>query len=60
MFETFHFLSNEKVREEIRKHKWIESEKKGRDIGFITAAIDWIKNHGEEWRKYHSEACSRS
>lgn len=28
MFEKSPFFSNEKVREEIRKHKWIESEKK--------------------------------
>lgn len=47
------FLSNESMREEIRRHKWIESEKKGHDIGFVTAAIDWLKNHGEEWLKYH-------
>ena len=60
MFDTFQFLSNEKVREEIRRHKWIESEKQGRDIGFITAAIDWIKNHGEEWKKHHSKQSSCS
>ena len=38
-------------REEILKHKWIESEKAGRDIGFERALIDWIVNHRSQWRK---------
>ena len=29
-------------REEILKHKWIESEKAGADIGFEKALLDWI------------------
>ena len=29
-------------REEILKHKWIESEKAGYDIGFERALTDWI------------------
>ena len=29
-------------REEILKHKWIESEKAGTDIGFEKALLDWI------------------
>lgn len=41
-------------REEILKHKWIESEKKGKDIGFEHALLDWIRNHREEWRKTRS------
>ena len=28
-------------REEILKHKWIESEKAGKDIGFEKALLDW-------------------
>jgi hypothetical protein len=39
-------------REEILKHKWLESEKKGRDIGYSTALIDWILKHRSNWRKY--------
>ena len=38
-------------REEILKHKWIESEKAGRDIGFERALTDWIINHRSKWRK---------
>lgn len=37
-------------REEILRHKWIESEKKGEDIGFEKALLDWIRNHREGWR----------
>ena len=38
-------------REEILRHKWIESEKLGRDIGFERALLDWIRKHRESWRK---------
>ena len=38
-------------REEILKHKWIESEKEGKDIGFERALTDWIIKHRSKWRK---------
>jgi Domain of unknown function (DUF4032) len=38
-------------REEILKHKWIESEKAGKDIGFERALTDWILKHRAKWRK---------
>ena len=38
-------------REEILRHKWIESEKEGRDIGFERALTDWIIKHRSKWRK---------
>lgn len=37
-------------REEIMKHKWIESEKAGADIGFEKALLDWIVKHRSNWR----------
>ncbi|GAB4176150.1 MAG: hypothetical protein Fur0032_16050 [Terrimicrobiaceae bacterium] len=37
-------------REEILRHKWIESEKVGHDIGFERALLDWIVKHRSEWR----------
>ena len=37
-------------REEILKHKWIESEKAGRDIGFDAALIDWVSKYRSSWR----------
>ncbi|HJT82475.1 MAG TPA: hypothetical protein VJ719_14870 [Chthoniobacterales bacterium] len=38
-------------REEILKHKWIESEKAGTDIGFEKALLDWILKHRSSWRE---------
>ena len=38
-------------REEIMKHKWIESEKARQDIGFERALTDWIVKHRAKWRK---------
>jgi hypothetical protein len=37
-------------REEILKHKRIESEKAGKDIGFEKALLDWIVKHRSNWR----------
>lgn len=38
-------------REEILRHKWIESEKAGRDIGFEKALLDWVMRHRSGWRE---------
>ena len=38
-------------REEILRHKWLESEKAGCDIGFERALLDWILKHRSSWRK---------
>jgi hypothetical protein len=37
-------------RGEILRHKWLESEKLGRDIGFERALLDWIRKHRSAWR----------
>ena len=47
-------------REEILKHKWIESEKEGRDIGFDRALTDWIVKHKTNWRKNRMMASVRT
>ncbi|MDQ6622364.1 MAG: DUF4032 domain-containing protein [Verrucomicrobiota bacterium] len=48
-------------REEILKHKWIESEKAGSDIGFEKALLDWIVKHRSNWRdKRQKEGRSRA
>jgi hypothetical protein len=36
--------------EEINRHKWIESEKAGKDVGFEFALTDWIIKHRVKWR----------
>ncbi|MFL2910508.1 MAG: DUF4032 domain-containing protein [Limisphaerales bacterium] len=38
-------------RGQILRHKWLESEKEGRDIGFERALLDWVTNHRKKWRK---------
>lgn len=38
-------------REEILKHKWLESQKAGHDIGFERALTDWIVKHRSKWRR---------
>ena len=43
-------------REEILKHKWIESEKAGHDIGFERALTDWIIKHRANWRRARQTA----
>lgn len=38
-------------REEILRHKWLESEKAGHDIGFERALTDWMVRHRSKWRR---------
>jgi len=45
-------------REEILKHKWIESEKAGHDIGFERALTEWIIKHRPSWRKTRQSAAT--
>lgn len=37
---------------EIDKHKWIESEKCGNDIGKDKARWSWIFNHKNNWHSH--------
>lgn len=37
-------------KDELDRYRWIESEKKGADIGFERALLEWILNHREAWR----------
>jgi hypothetical protein len=45
-------------REEILKHKWLESERLGFDIGFERALLDWIRKHREGWRAARRQTLS--
>ena len=47
-------------REEILRHKWIESEKEGRDIGFERALTDWIVKYRSKWRKSRQSTLNRA
>lgn len=42
-------------KEEILRHKWIESEKAGHDVGFEKALLDWLVKHRAEWRRKRKE-----
>jgi len=46
-------------REEILRHKWLESEKAGYDIGFERALLDWIMKHRTNWRRARKQPPSR-
>ena len=46
-------LKNRKVIEEINRHRWIESEKAGHDIGFEKAAMGWLERFSKAWMDYH-------
>ena len=37
-------------RDEILRHKWIESERLGRDVGFEQALTEWTLVHRATWR----------
>lgn len=42
-------------REEILRHKWIESEKMGHDIGFERALVDWTIKHRSAWLEHRKK-----
>lgn len=42
-------------REEIMRHKWLQSEEVGRDVGFDAALVDWALNHRTNWKKKRSD-----
>lgn len=47
-------------REEILRHKWLESEKAGHDIGFEKALLDWIVKFRSSWREQRQRQNSSS
>lgn len=53
-------LKNKKVIAEINRHKWLESEIAGYDIGFQAAADDWLKNHASAWVRYHLKSSNKA
>jgi hypothetical protein len=42
-------------RDEVLRHKWLESEKAGCDIGFERALIDWMVKHRSAWRRHREQ-----
>ena len=48
LYKHFH-----EMREEVLKHKWFESERANRDVGFEYALLDWILKHKARWDNEH-------
>jgi hypothetical protein len=47
-------------RNEILRHKWLESEKAGHDIGFEKALLDWVVHHRSSWLRRQRSAESEN
>ena len=47
-------------RDEILRHKWLESEKAGHDIGFEKALLDWVLRYRASWRLQRSSGGGRA
>lgn len=41
------------VLHEIEVYKWLESEKRGYDIGLSQATREWIEEHYDDWFKFN-------
>ncbi|GEM_PF-499256 len=52
-FDSKKLLKDKRVVEEINRHKWLESEIAGYDVGFEKATEDWIANYAQAWLSYH-------
>lgn len=46
-------------REEILRHKWLESEKVDKDIGFERALLDWLSKHRSSWIRGRDTSTAR-
>jgi len=42
--------------EEILRHKWLESEKVGKDVGYSYARLDWVMKHRRDWSRVRKNA----
>jgi len=42
---------NRSQQEEIKRYKWIESEKLGKDIGWEQARQEWLAKHFPAWKQ---------
>jgi hypothetical protein len=43
------------VEQEIQRHKWFESERAGKDVGYEYARIDWTIRHRKSWMSKRSQ-----
>ncbi len=45
------YRESQAQQEEILRHKWLESEKAGHDIGLELARVDWRLKYFSQWCK---------
>lgn len=50
LYQRFRSIYNE-----LLKHKWIESEKVGKDVGFEYTLVHWMQNHKKDWNDAHKK-----
>lgn len=48
MLQSRLFRIGQKLQDEINKHKWVESEKAGYDIGWHRAHVNWTIQYGSQ------------
>ncbi|MBF0384380.1 MAG: DUF4032 domain-containing protein [Candidatus Omnitrophica bacterium] len=49
--EMRELINDPRVKEEINKHRWYESERKGSDVGLDYAVEDWLRKYSLSWMK---------
>ncbi|MEQ1751094.1 MAG: hypothetical protein ABL974_16825 [Prosthecobacter sp.] len=45
--------------DQIQKHKWLASEKEGKDVGFDRALTEWVSAHRQQWRIERIESAAK-
>jgi hypothetical protein len=50
IFITSPYTEFQAELDQIQKHKWLVSEKEGKDVGFDRALTEWVSAHRQEWR----------
>ncbi|MFH0753728.1 MAG: DUF4032 domain-containing protein [Candidatus Omnitrophota bacterium] len=53
-------LQDKEVVEEINRHKWLQSEMVGHDVGFESAASDWFQHYASAWIAHHNKDNNKS
>ena len=53
-------LQDKEVVEEINRHKWLQSEMVGYDVGFESAAKDWFEHYAAAWVAHHNKDACKS
>lgn len=42
---------------EVARHKWLASERAGRDVGWRAAEADWLQHHFPDWKRDRWRQC---